>query len=87
MLELSKETEWYENVRNGFTPLCDRCNENIDRDSFFNNRNQRGVYCDSCFNWIHLQKGTCRDCGTFKTWRNTRILPMTCTCGGLIWSK
>ena len=28
------EYEWYENVRNGFTPLCDRCNENINRDEF-----------------------------------------------------
>ena len=88
ILDFSKETEWYENVRNGFVPLCDRCNDNINRDEFFTQRNQRGVYCEKCWNWIHLKRGKCEGCGSVKTHRGyQRILPMTCNCGGLIWLK
>jgi len=67
------ELEWYENVRNGFIPLCDRCNENINRDEFFTQRNQRGVYCYSCWNWIHLQHYTDED-GNKHSIRSERII-------------
>ena len=78
------ELEWYEGVRNGFIPLCDRCNENINRDEFFTQRNHRGVYCEGCWNWIHLQRFECGNCGLKKTLRSERILPMTCQCGELL---
>ena len=70
---MSLELEWYENVRNGNSALCDRCNNNIDIDDFFNKRNQRGVYCEKCWNWIHLQKWTDKD-GNTHTLRSERIV-------------
>ena len=81
------ETEWYENVRNGFTPLCDRCNENIDRDSFFNNRNERGVYCEKCWNWIHLKKWKCVVCNSTGTHRGEKTV-LKKHCGEIVlWQK
>lgn len=69
------EYEWYENVRNGFTPLCDRCNENINRDEFFTQRNHRGVYCEGCWNWIHLRKWKCNICQATGSHRSEKLLP------------
>ena len=72
MLDFSKETEWYENVRNGFIPLCDRCNENICKEEFDYNRNDRGVYCGKCWNWIHLRKWKCLVCNGTGTHRGDK---------------
>ena len=74
------ETEWYENVRNGFVPLCDRCNENICKEEFDSNRNDRGVYCGKCWNWIHIKRFKCKQCENSGTLRSERILPKVC-CG------
>jgi len=81
------EYEWYENVRNGFTPLCDRCNENINRDEFFTQRNHRGVYCEGCWNWIHIKKWKCDTCGLTGTLRSEK-LPIKVCCGKEVsWQK
>ena len=81
------EYEWYENVRNGWEALCDRCNENINRDEFFTQRNQRGVYCEGCWNWIHLKKWKCNNCESSGTMRNERLLPKVCCGQEVSWSR
>ena len=70
---MSLELEWYDNVRNGWSALCDKCNENINRDNFFDNRNERGVYCEKCWNYIHLQRWTDKD-GNKHTLRSEQII-------------
>jgi len=71
------EQEWFENIRNGLTPLCDWCLDYkkkqtpLIKDDFFNRRNQRGVYCEKCWNWIHLQHYT-DDKGNKYTLRSER---------------
>ena len=79
------EYEWYENVRNGFTPLCDRCNDNINRDEFFTQRNHRGVYCEGCWNWIHLRKWKCSVCNCKGSIRSERNLLKTCCDKEVLW--
>lgn len=74
------EYEWYENVRNGWEALCDRCNENINRDEFFTQRNQRGVYCERCWNWIHLMKFKCDICESSGSMRS-EVRPFKLCCG------
>lgn len=79
------EYEWYENVRNGWEALCDRCNDNINRDEFFTQRNQRGVYCERCWNWIHLKKYRCNKCDSSGTLRSERPINLkSCGCGNII---
>lgn len=70
------EYEWYNMVRSGYSALCDRCYENINRDEFFTQRNQRGVYCEKCWNWLHLRKWECKKCHSTGTHRSERILPL-----------
>ena len=77
------ELEWYENVRNGFIPLCDRCNENINRDEFFTQRNHRGVYCEKCWNFVNLRKWKCIVCSSTGSLRNERLLDLN-HCGELV---
>ena len=81
------ETEWYENVRNGFVPLCDRCNDGINRDEFFSQRNPRGVYCYSCWNWIHLRKWKCNVCDSTGSLRSEKLLPILHCKEEVTWSK
>ena len=84
---MNLELEWYECVRAGLEALCDRCNENISKDNFDSNRNQRGVYCYSCWNFIHLRKWKCNTCKSTGTMRNERLLPKICCEENVIWLK
>ena len=77
------EKEWYEHVRNGWTPLCDRCNDEINKDEYDSNRNERGIYCEKCWNWIHIQKFKCIVRGCKKSIRSEKLLPFEC-CGELM---
>ena len=73
------ELEWYENVRNGWSALCDRCSVNINKDEFFSQRNQRGVYCDKCWTYINLQKWKCIVCNSTGTHRSyMKIVKLHC---------
>ena len=82
------EYEWYENVRNGDQYLCDRCNDKVlNIDEFRYNRNNRGVYCDGCRNWIELKKWKCDICGSKGTIRSEK-LPIKVCCGKEVsWQK
>ena len=81
------EQEWYDGIRNGWTPLCDRCNDNINRDNFYDNRNQRGVYCEKCWNWIHIKKWVCSECKATGTIRSDRKLVLKHCKEEVIWSS
>ena len=81
------ELEWYDNIRNGWNPLCDRCYNNISRNDFFENRNERGVYCEKCWNWIELKKWGCNICGSKGTIRSERLLIKTCCGKEVLWQK
>jgi len=53
------ENYFYELFNLGMKYSCDRCKVvELREDEWANNRNVRGVYCDECWNWIHLQKWT-----------------------------
>jgi len=86
LIKMDLEFEWYDNVRAGLIPLCDRdLTHNINRDDFFENRNARGVYCPPCWNWIHLKKGTCSKCGSKMTHRSEKSNnTIICVCGNEI---
>jgi len=82
------ELEWYEGVRNGNNYLCDRCNEReLNIDEFRYLRNQRGVYCENCANWIVLKKFKCNKCHSKGTLRSENILPKTCCGEEVTWLK
>ncbi len=81
------ELEWYSNVRNGWTPSCDKCNENINRDNFTHNRNERGVYCEKCWNYIHIRKWECDTCKSTGSMRHEIILPKVCCEENVTWLK
>jgi len=55
--------------------VCDRCQDlghnymTIGLIEYIKNKNKRGRYCRTCWNWIHLKHGTC-DCGTYVTMRS-----------------
>lgn len=80
------ELEWYENVRNGFIPLCDRCIDvkgeatNINIENFQFNRYGDKVYCDGCWNWIHLMKFRCDICKSSGSMRS-KVRPFKLCCG------
>ena len=49
-------------LNSGMKYFCDRCKVvELREDEWNNNRNIRGVYCDECWCWIHLQKWTDKD--------------------------
>jgi len=48
-------TEYYSNINDAQKYICDRCGvAELRVDEYQNNRNERGVYCEECWNWIHL---------------------------------
>ncbi len=65
---------FYETDGLGSSYLCDRCGiTKLRYDEWDKNRNARGVYCDECWCWIHLQKWTDSD-GNIHTIRSERIV-------------
>ncbi len=55
-------TLFYETDGLGSSYLCDRCDTSKLRyDEWDKNRNLKGVYCDECWCWIHLQHYTNSD--------------------------
>ena len=86
MLDVSIETEWYENVRNGLSPICDRCADvkgemtNINIEQFQYNRYGDKTFCEGCWNWIHLKKWKCDTCGLTGSLRSEK-LPIKVCCG------
>jgi len=68
------ESYFYEMLNQGMKYLCDKCSVvELREDEWSNNRNQRGVYCDECWTWIHLQKWTDKK-GNKHTIRSERIV-------------
>ena len=60
------ENLFYELFNLGMKYNCDRCKVcTLRDDEWSNNRNIRGVYCDECWCYIHLQKGTHANGNTF----------------------
>ncbi len=80
-LDVLIETEWYENVRNGDQYLCDRCSEVVNIDEFRYNRNNKGVYCTSCRNWIEIKRWKCSICNSNGTHRSTNEILLKNCCG------
>ncbi len=68
------ESYFYEMLNSGMKYFCDRCKvATLREDEWDKNRNVRGVYCDECWSWIHLQKWTDKD-GNHHTTRSERIV-------------
>ena len=53
------EQTFYDHLNNGEKYLCDRCNvvELLEHEYKFNHANG-SIYCELCWNWIHLKKWT-----------------------------
>ncbi len=53
------ESVFWERFNSGMKYLCDRCNVvELRYDEYDTNRNARGIYCDECWCYIHLQTWT-----------------------------
>lgn len=53
------ESPFWKFFNQGMDYLCDRCKiAKLRVDEYESNRNQKGIYCDECWCWIHLQTYT-----------------------------
>jgi len=79
------ELSFYDHINNAEKYLCDRCNiVELREDEWSNNQNERGIYCDECWNWIHLKTWKCKKCNSSGTIRSERIVIKKCQCGNMI---
>ncbi len=66
--------DFYDHLNDGEKYLCDRCGTSQLRgDEYYTNRKNNFIYCDECWNWIHLQKWTDKD-GHSITIRSERLI-------------
>lgn len=51
------ESEFYTHLNNGEKYFCDRCNvAELLEHEYKTNRANESIYCELCWNWIHLLK-------------------------------
>jgi len=68
------EQTFYDHLNNAEKYLCDRCGvAELREDEYNKNRKNDSIYCDECWNWIHLKKWTDKD-GNHHTLRSERIV-------------
>ena len=75
--------EYYDHLNNGETYTCDRCNTvEVAPYEYLKNIRYQFHYCDPCWNYMHLKKGTCDKCGASMTNRSEQeIMFINCSCG------
>ena len=75
--------EYYDGVNEGGFYMCDKCEVvKLSPEEFVNHIQYQFHYCELCWNYIHLKKGKCEECGSSFTRRNERPLGLEkCSCG------
>ncbi len=84
--------EYYDHLNEGEKYSCDKCQvvnlSAIEYDSYII---MQYHYCEGCWNYVHLKKGTCDKCGSYMTNRNDYdSIFITCGCGNeveLTWGE
>ena len=80
---LAMSQEYYDHLNAGEKYTCDRCNTATlgayEYDQFIKFQYH---YCEPCWNYMKLKKGTCDKCGATMTNRNEHaIIFIKCSCG------
>jgi hypothetical protein len=75
--------EYYDHLNEGEKYACDKCDvvnlSGIEYDSYIV---MQYHYCEPCWNYVHLKKGTCDSCGSKMTNRNEYAsIFIKCGCG------
>ena len=75
--------EFKDHVEMGEEYSCDKCETAIlSSDEYDSNIKFQFHYCEPCWNYIHLKKGTCNSCGSSMTNRSeSEKILITCGCG------
>ena len=86
---MSQLMEYYDHLNQAEKYLCDKCNcVELSPQEYMNFIKGQFRYCEACWNYIHLKKGTCDKCKAEVTNRGeTRSLTLSCTCGGKIYME
>jgi len=81
--------EYYDGINNGGKYECDKCNKvALSPQEYISYIRGQFHYCEICWNYIHLKKGTCDSCGNESTNRGEyRSLTLSCSCGGKIYME
>jgi len=74
--------EYYTHLNEGEKYSCDKCKvANLSANEYDQYIKFQYHYCEPCWNYIHLKKGTC-ECGNKMTNRNEYAsIFITCSCG------
>ena len=75
--------EFKDHVEAGEEYTCDKCDvtllDGFEYDQYIKFQYH---YCEPCWNYIHLKKGTCDSCGSYMTNRSEKSsIFITCGCG------
>ena len=75
--------EFKDHVKMGEEYSCDKCETAIlSSDEYDQYIKFQYHYCEPCWNYIHLKKGTCDSCGSSMTNRSEKSsIFITCGCG------
>ena len=74
--------EYYDHLNEGEKYSCDKCGVvNLSANEYDNYIIMQYHYCEPCWNYVHLKKGTC-ECGNSMTNRNEYAsIFIKCSCG------
>jgi len=89
LTKMDLKQEYYDGLNDGGKYLCDKCDKvKLSEHEFCFFIKGQFHYCEPCWNYIHLKKGTCDSCGDYHTNRSeSRELIIKCNCGGMIRMK
>lgn len=75
--------EYYDHLNNGEKYTCDKCQTaTLGAHEYDQHISFQYHYCEPCWNYIHLKKGTCDSCGSSMTNRSeSETILIKCGCG------
>ena len=78
--------EYYDHLNAGEKYTCDRCKTaEVGPYEYGQYIKFQYHYCEPCWNYIHLKKGTCDQCGATMTRRSEyEIIFINCGCGNKV---
>ena len=78
--------EFKDHAEAGEEYTCDKCDVSIlSPDEYDSNIKFQYHYCEPCWNYMHLKKGTCGQCGNIMTNRSEQpSIFISCGCGSKV---
>ena len=78
--------EFKDHMEAGEQYTCDKCNDTIlSADEYDQYIKFQYHYCEPCWNYMHLKKGTCDSCGSSMTNRSeSETILINCGCGNKV---